>query len=87
MEGSTLRGSTVEVRNRAEANPHVEAVDEGPSNLFVHFQESIATGTGADRISVFDVQEFIGMAVMSADLSLRRVAEHEDGWDVVLQKE
>jgi len=80
-------GSVVSVRHKAAGNSHVEAVDEGPSNLFVHFQESIATGTGVDRISVSDVQEFIGMAVMSADLSLRRVAEHEDGWDVVLQKE
>ncbi len=81
------RGSAVSVRNKAAGNPHVEAVDEGPCNLFVHFQQQISTGSGVDRISVSDVHEFVGMAVCTSDLSLRRVEEHDSGWDVVLKKD
>jgi hypothetical protein len=80
-------GSTVEVRNKAAGNSHIKAVDEGPCNLFVHFTRSVSTGTGIDRISISDVHKFVGMAVCTADLSLRRVDGHEDGWQVVLQKE
>ena len=81
------RSSVVEVRQKAEGNRHVEAVDEGPSNLFVHFSEAVVDGTGTDRITVSDVHEFVGMAVVTAGLSHRRTERHEDGWDVVLKKE
>ena len=81
------RSSVVEVRQKAEANSHVEAVDEGPSNVFVHVTETVSSGTGVNRMSVSDVHEFVGMAVCTADISLRRLEDTGDGWFIVLKKE
>jgi len=80
-------GSVVSVRHKAAGNSHVEAVDEGARHLFVHFQQTVTTGSGIDRIAPADVHQFVGMAVCTADLTLRRIEEHESGWDVVLEKE
>lgn len=80
------RGSAVSVRHKAAGKPHVESVDEGDRHLWVHFQKQVSTASGVDRIAVSTVHEFVGMAVCTSDLSLRRIEEHDSGWDVVLEK-
>lgn len=83
----TQCGSSVEVQNSAEGNSHVVRCDEGECNLFVHFEQTVATGAGADVMSVSELDQFIGKAVRTANLSLRRVEETDDGWMIVLKKD